>query len=283
MTTGSPSDLTRLERNRAAYDDWSSAVSAWTRWDRQWSQFSAPIDELLLAKARIRPGMQVLDVAGGSGDPALPLARAIGPSGRVTVADFVADMLIVAQQRAEAEGLANVVCVEADAENLPFADGAFDAVTCRFGLYYPSEPLCALREMRRVLKPSGRVVLVTWGPFEINAYWSAGSAVLADALGAQTPEPPREFRLSDPKTLATMMETAGLTVVRSELARLRLRWPGPPEELAARDLEEDLAAVALPLSEKRKLRSSLEAAYRRFTEGDSVTLPSAVVMASGVR
>ena len=283
MTTDSPSDFAPLERNKAAYDDWSSAVSAWTRWDRQWSQFSAPIDLLLLAEADIGSGMQVLDVAGGSGDPALALARAIGPSGQVTVADFVAGMLAVARRRAEAEGLANVVCVEADAEDLPFADRVFDAVTCRFGLYYPSDPLCALREMRRVLKPSGRVVLVTWGPFELNAYWSAGSAALANALGDQTPEPPPEFRLSDPKTLATMMETAGLTVIRSELARLRLRWPGPPEELAARDLEEDLLAAALPLSEKRQLRLSLEAAYRHFTEGGGVTLPSAVVMASGVR
>jgi ubiquinone/menaquinone biosynthesis C-methylase UbiE len=68
--------------------------------------------------------------------------------------------------------------VVADAEALPFPNGTFDAFTCRFGLCCFSLAQCALREMRRMLRPAGHAALITWGPFELNPYWSAGSAVL---------------------------------------------------------------------------------------------------------
>jgi SAM-dependent methyltransferase len=273
----------RLEHNAAVYADWNTAVPAWTRWDDQWSRFSAPLNELLAEEAHVRRGLHVLDVAGGSGEPALSIARAVGAAGRVTVTDFVPGMLAAARRRAQEGALTNMGFVEADAEALPFANGAFDAVTCRFGLYYFSDPPRALREMRRVLRPAGRAALVTWGPFELNPYWSAGSAVVAAAMGDQAPAPPEEFRFSGPRRLALMMEAAGLQTVRSELRLLMLLWPGPAEELASRDMEEDPRVARLVASDRERLRASLEAAYRPFSRGGHVALPSAVVLTSGAR
>ncbi len=281
MTGGAPSR--RPDHNQDAYDDWSASVAGWTTWDEQWSQFSAPVNGLLVAGARIRPGMHVLDVASGSGEPALTLARVVGLRGRVTASDFVPGMLEVARQRAAAAALHNVDFVEADTEDLPFPDNTFDAVTCRFGLYYAGDARRALCEMRRVLKPGHRVALVTWGPFHLNAYWSAESAAIEEVIGEAAGEPPEEFRFSDAGALAALMEAAGFATVESRLRRLTLAWPGEAEDLAARDLADDPLVEALAPEDAELLHSLLIAAYRRFAQRGCVVLPSALVIASGAR
>jgi ubiquinone/menaquinone biosynthesis C-methylase UbiE len=273
----------RPDHNQDAFRDWSASVGDWTAWDEQWSQFSAPVNGLLVAAARISSGMHVLDVAGGSGEPALTLARVVGVEGRVTASDFVPGMLEVARQRAAAAALRNVDFVEADTEDLPFPDGAFDAVTCRFGLYYAGDARRALCEMRRVLKPGHRVSLVTWGPFHLNAYWSAESEVIEEVTGEAAGEPPEEFRFSDARTLACLMEAAGFAGVESRLRRLTLLWPGAAEDLAARDLEGTPLVKSLAPEGQERLRCALSASYRRFARGRCVALPSAVVIASGAR
>jgi ubiquinone/menaquinone biosynthesis C-methylase UbiE len=279
-TNGEPTSQ-RPDHNLDAFDDWSASVAAWTAWDEQWSQFSAPVNGLLVAGAHIRAGMHVLDVACGSGEPALSLARAVGPLGHVTASDFVPEMLDVARRRAAAAALRNMDYVEADAEDLPFADSAFDAVTCRFALCYAGDARRALREMRRVLKPSCRAALATWGPFDLNTYWSAGSAAIEKVTGDAAEELPEEFLFSDAVALATLMEAEGFAAVESSLRRLRLSWPGEAEDLAGRDLADGPFAEALAPEDKERLRSLLIAAYRRFAQKGCVVLPSAVVIASG--
>ena len=80
------------------------------------------------------PGMQILDLASGTGEPAITLARRIGPEGRVTATDLSADLLEVAATRAQANGLSNIATRRADAHELPFPDNSFDLATSRFGI-----------------------------------------------------------------------------------------------------------------------------------------------------
>jgi ubiquinone/menaquinone biosynthesis C-methylase UbiE len=105
--------------------------------------------------------MRILDIACGSGEPSLSLARAVGRTGRVVATDIVPGMLQVAEENARKERLSNIEFRVADAEAIPFPDGYFDAVTCRFGAMFFSDPARAMREARRVLKNRGLVVLVT--------------------------------------------------------------------------------------------------------------------------
>ncbi len=117
----------------------------------------------------IRTGYRVLDLAGGTGDLTLHLARSVGADGRVVLADINANMLVRGRQRLVNEGIAgNVDYLQTDAENLPFPDNYFDCVTMAFGLRNVTRKECALASMYRVLKPGGRVMVLEFSRFTIS-------------------------------------------------------------------------------------------------------------------
>ena len=108
--------------------------------------------------AGIQPGDKVLDLAGGTGDIAIRLAAKVGPTGHVTLADINPSMLAEAERRLRGHRFEKLISLyEADAEDLPFGDASFDAVTIGFGLRNVTNPAEALASMRRVLKPGGRL------------------------------------------------------------------------------------------------------------------------------
>jgi ubiquinone/menaquinone biosynthesis C-methylase UbiE len=115
----------------------------------------------VVAFARMAPGMTALDLVSGLGELAIPLAWAVGSSGHVTATDPDAGRLAVAAERARGLGLTNLTFRPAKAHELPFPDGAFDRVTAWFGSILGPEVGPVLREGRRVLKPGGRLVVVT--------------------------------------------------------------------------------------------------------------------------
>jgi len=108
------------------------------------------------------PGQSVLDCATGTGDLALTFKRAVGDTGHVLGTDFCAEMIVPAPAKAEKRGLA-VDFEVADAMDLPYADDRFDIASISFGIRNVDDPVVALREMARVVKPGGRVVVLEFG------------------------------------------------------------------------------------------------------------------------
>ncbi len=114
-----------------------------------------------VANSGIRLGQTVLDLAGGTGDISALLSRRVGVRGRVMLTDINADMLQLGRHRLEDRGIgSNVSYALVNAEQLPFADKAFDAVTMAFGLRNVTDKDAALREMFRVLRPGGRALIL---------------------------------------------------------------------------------------------------------------------------
>jgi len=109
-----------------------------------------------------KPGQRVLDCATGTGDLALEFKRAVGPAGEVIGTDFCAEMLEAAPAKAERAGL-KVTFAVADALALPYPDGEFDVASIAFGIRNVDDPVRCLREMARVLKPGGSVVVLEFG------------------------------------------------------------------------------------------------------------------------
>lgn len=123
--------------------------------------------------SRITVGQEALDVCTGTGDLAFELAKRAGKTGRVAGIDFAPPMVEIAKSKADKKGLSKVSFMVADACSLPFADNSFDCATIAFGLRNVADVNAALSEMRRVVRPGGRVVCL-----EINRVTSPVFSVL---------------------------------------------------------------------------------------------------------
>jgi len=121
---------------------------------RLWKRFT-------LSQTGLKAGQRVLDLAGGTGDLALRMAKMVGPSGEVVLSDINASMLSRGRQRLIDQGIAgNMRYVQANAECLPFPDDYFDCITIAFGLRNVTDKDAALASMLRVLKPGGRLLVL---------------------------------------------------------------------------------------------------------------------------
>jgi demethylmenaquinone methyltransferase/2-methoxy-6-polyprenyl-1,4-benzoquinol methylase len=140
-----------------------------------------------VANSGIRLGDRVLDLAGGTGDIAALLSRRVGDNGRVVLTDINDAMLDVGRRRLEDRGIVgNIRYALANAESLPFGDSQFDAVTIAFGLRNVTDKDAALREMRRVLKPGGRALILEFsqvGPEPLKMAYDAWSFAVLPLLG----------------------------------------------------------------------------------------------------
>lgn len=181
---------------------------------RLWKHFT-------LELAAVRPGERVLDLAGGTGDLAAGMARRAGDHGRVVLSDINAPMLVRGRDRLTDAGVVgNVATAQANAEALPFADGAFDCVTIGFGLRNVTDKPAALAEMRRVLAPGGRALVLEFSkpvvPGLSRLYDTYSFSVLP-RLGRVVADDEDSYRYlaesirmhPDQETLRGMMETAG--------------------------------------------------------------------------
>lgn len=156
------------------------------------------------------PGAHVLDVCCGSGASALPAAELVGPTGSVIGVDLAENLLQLAQAKATQRGLTNVQFESGDLTDLRFADGAFDAVVCVFGIFFVPDMEAALRELRRVLRREGRMAITTWGPrlFEpLNtAFWNSVRNIRPDLYKGFNPWD----RICEAEALRSLLATAGL-------------------------------------------------------------------------
>jgi len=125
------------------------------------AMFTTPVAGRLVGFSQLRPGESVLDVATGTGVVAITAARA---GADVTALDLTPELLEVARDNGRIAQCPGIVWTEGDAEQLPYDDASFDVVLSQFGHMFAPRPEVAVAEMRRVLKPGGRIAFATWPP-----------------------------------------------------------------------------------------------------------------------
>lgn len=193
-----------------------------------------PIAQACVQAAQIQSGTTVLDVATGSGNTALLAARA---GGRVTGLDLVPELLAVAKERAGEQSL-DVTWTEGDAEAMPFADRSFDRVLSTLGVVSTSRPSAAVKELGRVCKPDGRIVLGNWS----GSSFSARAARLIDEYFG-----PRLIDLytlwGEQEHLAKLFEPYGISI-SVQPQSFHTSAPSPAAFIAA--MEENNPLVAAP-------------------------------------
>jgi ubiquinone/menaquinone biosynthesis C-methylase UbiE len=242
--------------------------------------------DLLLTVLRLRPAMRILDVASGPGEPAISIAAAVAPEGgHVTATDLVPEMLATAERNARARGVTDIAFRLADAEALPFADAAFDAVTCRFGVMLFPNTQQALGEIRRVLKPGGQFVAMVWGPQAQDALFNSLAVVRRSVTLPPPADTPHRFRFSEPGALGTQLRAAGFRQVEDAVHTIPMPWQGSAEEWweAMQMMNGAMKAAVEALDADRRaalVQEVLDAKRAAQREGRET---SAVIVASAVR
>ena len=191
--------------------EWNEAAGGWRKWRHvvEGEDGGQRHSAKLVALARIRPGASVLDVGGGYGEPSLAAARVAGRNGRVVCTDISPGLLAFARERASEAGLDNIEFIEADAEQLDFEAGSFDAIVSRAVLMFLPDVAGTLTRLRSFLKPGGRLAASVWGDRSKVQFAAAGS-IIADELGLPPPfGQPGIFALADPRRLERLVLEAG--------------------------------------------------------------------------
>jgi SAM-dependent methyltransferase len=203
---------------------WSEAAPYWAKHRRFIEAFLGPVTPALVEEAGIDQGHSVLDVAGGAGEPALTIARVVGPSGRVTCTDAVRGMVAEAAAEGRRQCLDNMVFAHAVAEDLPFDLDSFDGVVCRFGVMFFPTPEAGVGEMLRVARPGCRIALAVWRARELNPL----SRIIGDVVSRFVELPQSSvdaFRFAEEGKLASLLAECGAEEVRERPVDFRHQAP----------------------------------------------------------
>jgi ubiquinone/menaquinone biosynthesis C-methylase UbiE len=183
------------------------------RWVVNQARMDATLEEVLqaaLAHAAPREGEAVLDIGCGCGATTLALAAKVGPSGHVTGLDVSGPMLTRARDRSA--GLANVACIRADAAAHAFDPASVDLIFSRFGVMFFGDPAAAFANLRRALRPQGRMVFACWRPFPENPWMRVplhAAYAHVPPLPKLGPEDPGPFSFADPDRVTRILTQAG--------------------------------------------------------------------------
>lgn len=276
----------------------STKMAAYKRGEREiWNKFSAryarvvipefrPYGRRLVELAGLKKGMWALDVATGPGEPALTIARRVGRSGVVVGVDFSPAMLRRARARARALGVGNALFREMDAERLTFGDMMFDRACCRFGLMLMPDAGRALREMRRVLVPGGRVAVAVWGALSrVNTMGVVRRVLQRYDAFHPPPGTPDFFRFGKAGAIGRALRAAGFRRVRAE--RLAVEWvfKGPDEFWDSMKKSPSLrrALAGMSPSVRRTVKDDVFRALEKYRRRGKLRIPNEAVLATGIR
>jgi SAM-dependent methyltransferase len=193
---------------------WAGLSAGWEKWDPVIMDQLGPVGAAMIGRLGIAGDQQHLDIAAGTGEPGLTVAR-LAPRGHVVLTDLSAEMLGIAARRADAQGITNCETRVCSADDLPFGDAAFDSVSVRFGYMFFPDLARATAEFARVLRPGGRLCSSVWAGPEQNPWTTiAMQAIAAEAvLVPSDPDGPGMFRCAAPGYVGALYQTAGLREV----------------------------------------------------------------------
>ena len=254
----------------------------WT--DRQQAQdiLLAPISDLLIDRARARPGERIVDVGCGCGATSIAFAQKVGASGHVLGIDISAPMLARAGQIAPA-GLP-VDFVLADATVYPFDPASIDLLVSRFGVMFFAEPALSFANMRRALRPSGRLAFACWREPRENPWLMMPLQAVykhVPKLPQLGPEDPGPFAFASEARVNRILSEAGFSGIAMEACDLSLDVAGDRGLDAAVEAALEIGPAARALDGQPPVMIaaatvSIREALKPFARGQAVPLPASV-------
>jgi hypothetical protein len=234
---------------------WDTVADAWHKWIPVVQRWMGPVTESMLDLARVVPGSRVLDVAAGDGDQSLTVAKRVGPKGHVLATDIA---------------------------------GSYDAVICRLGLFFLPSLSTALVEMRRVLKPGGRIGAIVFSTPEKNPFFSIPISLIRQRAQLPPPRPgqPGPFSLGAPGALEQAFANAGFREVEAHQVAAPLRMVSAAE--CVQFERESFGALQQMLgglndAERERAWREIEQALSKYDGPAGFESPCEVIVGVGVK
>src|SRR4051794_2623382 len=267
---------------------WAGLSAGWEKWDSIIMEQLAPVSAAMIERLDIAEDQRHLDIASGTGEPGLTVAR-LAPAGGVVLTDLSAEMLDVAARRAGAQGVANIETTVCSADDLPFDDAIFDSVSVRFGYMFFPDVAKATAEFARVLKPGGRLCSSVWVKPEENPWTSILMQAIATEAVLAPPDPdgPNMFRCAAPGCVGAVYEAAGLRDVAEWEVEVELVTSSPVEYWEMMSEHVSLAAAALQQIDARArmhVRATVIANVSAYEKEDGkIRVPGVARCIAGVK
>ncbi len=270
---------------QASRQIWDRMAEGWETRHADFEQAARPVTVTMLERLAPRAGQVILDLAAGTGLVGFAASGAVGDEGRVIVSDFAEQMVLAARRRADDLGLSNVECRQLDAERLDLPDDAVDGVLCRWGYMLMADPRQALVETRRVLRPTGRLVLSVFAGPEENPWAALPMQVLVQSGLVDPPAPgsPGILALGDRTRLRQFVVDAGFA--DPELEDVPFGWDFPDGDAYWDFLTDAAGAVAMVLgrlddAQKTEVRRRIDEVIEPFHRDGIIRLPAVSVVAA---
>jgi ubiquinone/menaquinone biosynthesis C-methylase UbiE len=289
MTTEPPGDFPANAEQAAYWNELSGP--RWVELQAAIDQRLEPFNAMLAGRAGTSPGHKVLDIGCGTGALALHLAERVGPGGAVLGVDLSAPMLARAEHRRAEHDVAHLRFRRLDAQTHAFDPGAFDVLASRFGVMFFSDPVAAFGNLRRALRPEGRLAFVAWAPIEGNPWFEIPTAVGVRRLGPPEPQPrraPGPFAFSDAAYVEQILSAAGFAEIIIE--RITTVLPGPPTAAAEAEFVQHMGPLARLIRERepdaatvRQIVAEIAEGFRQFETAAGMRVPASVYCVTAVR
>ena len=258
-------------------------------WDRAavyyedfWQQQLKPAQDKLLELAKVQPGEKLIDIACGTGLVSFPAVEKLGPNGFVLATDISDAMVNICTETAKERNLTNIQFKRMDAEQLDVPDEEYDVALCALGLMYVPDPIKALKEMHRVLKPGGRAVAAVWGQRD-HCGWAEIFEIVDRRVATEVC--PMFFNLGNRDVLKRSFEMAGFSNVIFEKLNTTLNYNSDEEAYGAAFAGGPVALAYHKFSDQVKNEAHIEYldSINPFRQGNGYAVPGEFVVAVGYK
>ena len=251
-------------------------------YEKFWQKQLKPAQDRMLEIARLLPGEKVIDIACGSGLVSFRAAEQTGENGFVLANDISEGMIKLCRQIAAERQISNIAFERMDAENLEVNDNEYDAALCALGLMYVPDPLKALKEMYRVLKPGGRAVALVWGQRD-HCGWADIFEIVDRRVSSEVC--PLFFNLGNKDMLERNFDAADFSKLSSEKMNVDLEYDSDDDACGAAFAGGPVALAYNKFSEdvKEAVHAEYIDSIKAFKNKNTYLVPGEFVIVKGIK